>query len=95
MHLLENVGHALLGIPFHAHPLQLCLGDCTLIVTLFDLLVRQEVLSHDPTDLLEVRKDLCSSIFGLDLGFLLSGAKFVKLIIHVQCQLWTCTTKEK
>ena len=91
MHLLEYVGHALLGISLHAHSLQLSLGDCTLIVTLLNLLVRQEVLSHDPTDLPEVLQDLCSGILGLLL--LLSRAKFVKLIIHVQCQLGTCATK--
>ena len=89
MHLLEDICHSLLGISFHSHSCQLSLWNCTLIVTLLNLFMWQEILCHDSTNLLEVFQDLCSWILLL---FLLSWTESLKLVVHVKSQFWTCTT---
>ena len=48
MHFLENRGHTMLRILFFSHLRQLTLWNGRLLVTLLELFVRQEVLSHDP-----------------------------------------------
>ena len=58
MHLLENVGHSLLGAFLETLPLPLTSGYSCILVTRLKFLVRQEVLSHDTTDLFEVVKHL-------------------------------------
>ena len=88
MHLLQDVGHPLLGLFLHTHLCQLALGNGRFIIPLFELLVRQEVLGHDPTDLFEVLEDCQSCVF---LALLNRWTEFVKLVIHVEGHLWACT----
>ena len=57
MHFLENVCHTMLSVLLFSHLGKLTLRNRRLLVTLLELLVRQEVLSHDARDLLEVVKN--------------------------------------
>ena len=57
MHHLEDARHALGSVFLDLLSLHLRLGDLGLLVTLLDLLVRDEVLRHDPANLFKVLKN--------------------------------------
>lgn len=58
VHLLEDVGHAVLRLLLALLSLALILGQATLFVLLFKLLMLQEVLGHNARNFLKVVKHL-------------------------------------
>lgn len=86
VHLLEYIGHALLSTLLFSHLRQLTFRNGCLLVTLLQLLVSQEVLSHDPGDLFEVVKDGETSVF----LFLFGRAESAELVVQVESCLWPC-----
>ena len=54
MHHLQNVGHSIGCVLFNSDACQLILRDLSFLVTLLDLFMRDEVLSHNSADLFEV-----------------------------------------
>ena len=84
MHFLQDRGHAMLSTLFLPHLGELALRDSSLLISLFQLLMGQEVLCHDTRDLLEVVEDCKASI----LYFLLSRAKSAKLVTPTERCMW-------
>lgn len=88
MHLLEDVGHSLLGVLLELHAFELVARNGSARVeSCFQLFVLQEVLRHDATDFLEVVEDGLAGVCWLPLLDLGLGAEARKRIVHVQREL--------
>ena len=90
MHFLQDRGHAMLSTLFLSHLGELALRDSSLLISLFQLLMGQEVLCHDTRDLLEVVEDCKASI----LYFLLSRAKSAELVTPTERCMWIGLSNE-
>ena len=77
MHFFKDGCHTVLCILLFSHLGKLALGNCSLLVSLLKSLMRQEVLSHDPRDLLEVIKNSQTSV----LYFLFRWAEPAEIVV--------------
>ena len=77
MHLLQDGGHAMLSILFLSHLGKLAFRNGSLLVSLLQLLVRQEVLGHDARDFFKVIEDGKAGI----LYFLFRWAELTEVVV--------------